>query len=591
VTVLTDVPLRSLGKILVANRGEIAVRVLRTLRDLDLCSVAVFADPDADALHVRLADQAVRLPGATAAETYLNIEALLAAARQSGAHAVHPGYGFLSENAEFAQAVLDGGLTWIGPGPEAIRRLGDKVAARAIAREVGAPLAAGTADPVRSSDEILAFAAQHGFPVAIKAAFGGGGRGLKVARDADEVPELFASATREAQGAFGRGECFIERYLERSRHVEAQVIADNYGTVLVVGTRDCSLQRRHQKLVEEAPAPFLTEDQLTTIQTSARAICAAVGYAGAGTVEYLLGADGTLSFLEVNTRLQVEHPVTEETTGIDLVAEQIRVAAGARLTVGAMPPPRGHAIEFRINAEDPGRGFLPSPGTISELRLPAGPGVRVDSGVEAGSVIGGQFDSLLAKLIVTGSDRADALRRSRRALAELQIDGLATLLPFHRQVVEEPAFVGNAEAFDVHNRWVETEFENRIAPYGDPHGDHRDPGELVVRVGGRALAVRLPGVATLGERAAAMVRSSSVTGRAEEERDTAGRLVRAPMQGTLTKIAVTEGATVRAGDLIAVVEAMKMENPVVANRDGVVTGLAAVVGDTVSQGTALCELC
>src|SRR5689334_18978551 len=450
-------------KILVANRGEIAVRVIRAAKDAGLASVAVYADPDRDAPHVRLADEAFALGGTTAAESYLNFDKLLEAAKRAGADSVHPGYGFLSENADFAQAVLDAGLTWIGPSPQSIRDLGDKVTARHIAQRAGAPLVAGTAEPVKGPDEVVEFAREHGLPVAIKAAFGGGGRGLKVARTLEEIPALLESAVREAVAAFGRGECFVERYLDQPRHVEAQVLADQHGNVVVMGTRDCSLQRRHQKLVEEAPAPFLTDSQRAQIHESAKAICKEAGYHGAGTVEYLVGNDGTISFLEVNTRLQVEHPVTEETAGVDLVREQFRIADGEKLRFDADPTPRGHAIEFRINGEDPGRNFLPAPGAVTALRLPEGPGVRVDTGIEAGSVIGGQFDSLLAKLIVTGETREQALQRDRRALDEMVVEGMATALPFHRAVVRDPAFTD--EPFRVHTRWIETDWANDIPPF------------------------------------------------------------------------------------------------------------------------------
>ena len=479
--------------VLIANRGEIAVRVARACRDAGLRSVAVYADPDRDALHVRMADEAYSLGGSTPGESYLDAGKLLDVAARSGADAVHPGYGFLSENADFAQAVIDAGLTWIGPTPQAIRDLGDKVTARHIALRVGAPLVPGTSEPVAGSAEVVEFAREHGLPVAIKAAFGGGGRGLKVARTIEEIPELFDSAVREAVTAFGRGECFVERYLDRPRHVEAQVLADQHGTVIVVGTRDCSLQRRYQKLVEEAPAPFLTDDQRGKIHSAARAICLAAGYHGAGTVEFLVGQDGSVSFLEVNTRLQVEHPVSEETAGIDLVREQFRIADGEKLRWTTDLEPRGHSIEFRINGEDPGRGFLPAPGTVTNFVSPAGPGVRVDSGVESGSVISGSFDSLLAKVIVTGSDRQQAIERSRRALAEMRVDGMATVLPFHLAVLDDPAFTAADGVFDVHTRWIETEFVNTIEPFtgtgtgtprgrcgrpasGDRRGGERPPG-------------------------------------------------------------------------------------------------------------------
>src|SRR3989440_1206994 len=480
-------------KVLIANRGEIAVRVIRACRDAGLGSVAVYADSDRDAPHVRLADEAYALGGDSAADTYLRIDKLIDVAAKSGADAVHPGYGFLAENAEFAQAVLDAGLTWIGPTPQAIRDLGDKVTARHIAQRAGAPLVPGTAEPVAEAGEIVAFAREHGLPVAIKAAFGGGGRGLKVARTVEEIPALFESATREAVAAFGRGECFVERYLDRPRHVEAQVLADTYGNVVVMGTRDCSLQRRHQKLVEEAPAPFLTDGQRSRIHDSAKAICREAGYHGAGRVEYLVGADGTVSFLEVNPGLQVEHPVTEETAGIDLVREQFRIAAGERLRFTADPQPRGHAIEFRINGEDPGRGFLPAPGTVTGLRWPAGPGVRVDTGIESGSVIGGNFDSLLAKVIVYGETRTEALERARRALDETVVDGMATALPFHRAVIRDPAFT--SEPFTVHTRWIGTEWSGVATPHAAIPGSVPEPEErttIVVEVGGKRLEVSLP---------------------------------------------------------------------------------------------------
>ncbi|HEX2772967.1 MAG TPA: biotin carboxylase N-terminal domain-containing protein, partial [Micromonosporaceae bacterium] len=482
-------------KVLIANRGEIAVRVIRACRDAGLGSVAVYADSDRDALHATLADEAYALGGDTATETYLRIDKLIDVATRAGADAVHPGYGFLAENADFAQSVIDAGLTWIGPTPQAIRDLGDKVTARHIAQRAGAPLVPGTPDPVGGPDEVLAFAVDHGLPVAIKAAFGGGGRGLKVARTMEEIPALFESATREAVAAFGRGECFVERYLDKPRHVEAQVLADQHGNVIVVGTRDCSLQRRHQKLVEEAPAPFLTEAQRAQIHESAKAICREAGYHGAGTVEYLVGADETVSFLEVNTRLQVEHPVTEETAGVDLVREQFRVAAGEKLRFAEDPAPRGHSIEFRINGEDPGRNFLPAPGTVTSLRLPSGPGVRVDAGIRSGDVIGGNFDSLLAKVIVTGETRTEALERARRALDEMVVEGMATALPFHRLIVRDPAFT--SEPFTVHTRWIETEFDNTVPPFagataGSGAAGAAERETVVVEVGGKRLEVSLP---------------------------------------------------------------------------------------------------
>jgi acetyl-CoA/propionyl-CoA/long-chain acyl-CoA carboxylase, biotin carboxylase, biotin carboxyl carrier protein len=582
-----------LNKILVANRGEIAVRVIRACKDAGLTSVAVYADPDRDAPFVRLADEAFALGGSTGAESYLNIDKLLDAAARAGADAVHPGYGFLSENADFAQAVIDAGLTWIGPSPQAIRDLGDKVTARHIATRAGAPLVPGTKEPVDGPEEIIAFAEEHGLPVAIKAAFGGGGRGLKVARTIEEIPELFDSAVREAVSAFGRGECFVERYLDQPRHVEAQVLADQHGNVIVVGTRDCSLQRRHQKLVEEAPAPFLTDEQRASIHSSAKAICKEAGYSGAGTVEYLVGGDGTVSFLEVNTRLQVEHPVSEETAGVDLVREQFRIAAGERLRFDEDPTPRGHSIEFRINGEDAGRNFLPAPGVVTRFVAPDGPGVRVDSGVESGSVVGGQFDSLLAKVIVSGATREEALERSRRALDEMVVEGMATVLPFHRVIVRDPAYVGDGKSFSVHTRWIETEFDNTIEPFVDT-GELPEPDErqsVVVEVGGRRLEVSLPGGLSVGGGGAPKAAAAKPRRRAGgRSATTSGDSVAAPMQGTIVKIAVEDGQTVAAGDLVVVLEAMKMENPVTAHKAGTVTGLAVGVGETVTQGTVLCEL-
>lgn len=565
-------------KVLVANRGEIAVRVIRAVRDAGLCSVAVYADPDRDAPHVGLADEAFALEGSTAAETYLVAGKLLDVAARSGADAVHPGYGFLSENADFADEVLGAGLTWIGPEPHAIRELGNKVTARRIAAKVNAPLMPGTEDPVSGAAEVMDFAQRYGLPVAIKAAFGGGGRGLKVARTIDEIPELFESATREAVAAFGRGECFVERYLDRPRHLEAQVLADHHGNIVVVGTRDCSLQRRHQKLVEEAPAPFLTDGQRRIIHDSAKEICRHANYRGAGTVEYLLGNDGTISFLEVNTRLQVEHPVTEATTGIDLVSEQLKIAAGEPLSITDDPVPQGHAIEFRINGEDPGCNFLPSPGRITRFHAPSGPWVRVDAGVETGAAVGGQFDSLLAKLIVIGPDRNSALARSRRALHEMVVDGVATVLRFHRAVVQDPAFTATVvDDFAVHTRWIETEFDNQISPYG------QTDDEAAVPVGGRLLRVRLPGLRGLGSLA------QHVHTDVADTRST-GNTVAMPMQGTVVKLAVSDGQRVSAGDLIAVVEAMKMENSVSAHTDGVITGLAVKVGDVPGHGAVICTI-
>ncbi|MDW5326358.1 acetyl/propionyl/methylcrotonyl-CoA carboxylase subunit alpha [Plantactinospora sp. KLBMP9567] len=588
-------------KVLIANRGEIAVRVVRACRDAGLASVAVYADSDRDALHATLADEAYALGGETATETYLRIDKLLDVAARSGADAVHPGYGFLSENADFAAAVIDAGLTWIGPSPQAIRDLGDKVTARHLAQRAGAPLVPGTSEPVSGPDEVLAFAAEHGLPVAIKAAFGGGGRGLKVARTMAEIPALFESATREALAAFGRGECFVERYLDRPRHVEAQVLADQHGNVVVVGTRDCSLQRRHQKLVEEAPAPFLTDEQRAAIHASAKAICREADYHGAGTVEYLVGVDGTISFLEVNTRLQVEHPVTEETAGIDLVREQFRIASGEKLRFDADPVPRGHSIEFRINGEDPGRNFLPAPGTVTALRLPTGPGVRVDAGIVAGDVIGGNFDSLLAKVIVTGETRTEALERARRALDEMVVDGMATALPFHRLVVRDPAFT--SAPFTVHTRWIETEFDNTVpaftgaGPADEPAGARET---VVVEVGGKRLEVSLPAGYGAGTTPAAGPVASGAAARRPARRAgrsgtaggaaAGGDALTSPMQGTIVKIAVADGDTVAEGDLIVVMEAMKMEQPLHAHKAGVVSELAVEVGGVLTAGAVICVI-
>ncbi|MDS1112239.1 acetyl/propionyl/methylcrotonyl-CoA carboxylase subunit alpha [Gordonia westfalica] len=588
----------AISKVLIANRGEIAVRVIRAARDAGLASVAVYAEPDADALFVKLADEAFALGGQTSAESYLVFDKILDAAAKSGADAIHPGYGFLSENADFAQAVIDAGLIWIGPSPQSIRDLGDKVTARHIALKADAPMAPGTKDPVKDADEVVAFAEEHGVPVAIKAAFGGGGRGMKVAYTIEEIPHLFESATREAIAAFGRGECFVERYLDKARHVEAQVIADQHGNVIVAGTRDCSLQRRFQKLVEEAPAPFLTEEQRTKIHESAKAICREAGYYGAGTVEFLVGNDGLVSFLEVNTRLQVEHPVTEETAGIDLVRQQFRIANGEKLEFTEDPAPRGHAFEFRINGEDAGRNFLPAPGPISVYKEPTGPGVRVDSGVVEGDVIGGQFDSMLAKLIVTGETREQALERSRRALAEFQVEGLATVIPFHRHIVSNPAFIGDGEKFDVYTKWIETDWENPIEPYtgGEPieEDDAAPRQKVVVEVGGRRVEVSLPGDLALGGGGSAngVVRKKPKARSRKKGGGAAvsGDAVAAPMQGTVVKVAVEEGQEVAAGDLVVVLEAMKMENPVTAHKDGVVTGLTIEAGAAVTQGTVLLEL-
>ncbi|MEV6856560.1 biotin carboxylase N-terminal domain-containing protein [Streptomyces microflavus] len=580
-------------KVLIANRGEIAVRVARACRDAGIASVAVYADPDRDALHVRAADEAFALGGDTPAASYLDMAKVLQAAEGSGADAIHPGYGFLSENAEFAQAVLDAGLTWIGPPPQAIRDLGDKVAARHIAQRAGAPLVAGTPDPVSGSDEVVAFAQQNGLPIAIKAAFGGGGRGLKVARTLEEIPELYDSAVREAVAAFGRGECFVERYLDKPRHVETQCLADTHGNVVVVSTRDCSLQRRHQKLVEEAPAPFLSPAQNEELYAASKAILKEAGYVGAGTVEFLVGADGTISFLEVNTRLQVEHPVTEEVTGIDLVREMFRIADGEELGYGD-PAVRGHSFEFRINGEDPGRGFLPAPGTVTTFAPPTGPGVRLDAGVETGSVIGPAWDSLLAKLIVTGATRQQALQRAARALAEFQVEGMATAIPFHRAVVTDPAFT--TDPFTIHTRWIETEFVNEIKPFAAPaDADTEDEAgreTVVVEVGGKRLEVSLPSSLGMSLARTGLAAGAKPKRRAAKKAGSAasGDSLASPMQGTIVKVAVEEGQEVKEGDLVVVLEAMKMEQPLNAHRSGTVKGLTAEVGGSVSSGALICEI-
>jgi acetyl-CoA/propionyl-CoA carboxylase biotin carboxyl carrier protein len=579
-------------KVLIANRGEIAVRVARACKDAGLTSVAVYAEPDRDALHVRAADEAFALGGTTPGDSYLVVDKILDAARRSGADSVHPGYGFLSENADFAQAVIDAGLTWIGPSPQAIIDLGDKVAARHIAMKAGAPLVPGTKDPVADADEVVAFAEEHGLPVAIKAAFGGGGRGLKVARTIEEIPELFDSAVREAVSAFGRGECFVERFLDKPRHVEAQVLADTHGNVIVVGTRDCSLQRRNQKLVEEAPAPFLTDEQRERIHSSAKAICLAAGYVGAGTVEYLVGVDGSISFLEVNTRLQVEHPVSEETSGIDLVRQQFRIAQGLPLEITEDPTPRGHSIEFRINAEDAGRNFMPAPGPVLKLEVPQGPGVRWDSGVETGGEVAGAFDSMLAKLIVTGATREEALQRAARALDELVVEGMPTVIPFHRAVVRDEAFRG--EPFTVHTRWIETEWDNQVEPYAaaPAEADEDAPRQtVVVEVGGRRLEVSLPaGLAAGGGAAATAGAKPRKRGGGGGGGAASGDSLTSPMQGTIVKVGVEDGATVAAGDLIVVLEAMKMEQPITAHKAGTVSGLSAEVGATVTSGAVICTI-
>ena len=592
-------------RVLIANRGEIALRIARACRDAGMASIAVYADPDAAAPFVRLADETVPLDGTSASDTYLDMAKLLAAAERSGADAVHPGYGFLAENAEFAQAVLDAGLTWIGPPPDVIRALGDKVQARAIAARAGAPLVPGTPHPVADGAEAVRFAEQHGLPIAIKAAHGGGGRGLRIARDIAEVAGLFDAAVREASAAFGRGECFVEAYVERGRHIEAQVLADTHGAVLVAGTRDCTLQRRYQKLVEEAPAPFLSDAQRAVVQRSAAAICRAAGYVNAGTVEFLLSAAGQLSFLEVNTRLQVEHSVTEETTDVDLVRAQLLIAAGHPLAgaIGSPAPsaghdgdrddvvtPRRHAIEFRINAEDPDRGFAPSTGTITRFRPPGGPGIRVDSGVEAGSVIGGQFDSLLAKLIVTGRDRPEAIERARRALSEFDIAGVHTTVSFFRDVLTEPAFTADGpDGFAVHTSWIEQDYLPGATAAGPPDAGDPDDGRVAIRVGRRWLAIDVPGLTQAREGPLVLARQQARE-RLEQAEQAAGDVVSAPMQGTVMRVEVAEGDEVAAGQLLAVLEAMKMENPLLAPHPGRVSGLGVSVGDTVAQGAVLCRV-
>ena len=583
-------------KVLIANRGEIAVRVARACRDAGLTSVAIYADSDLDALHVQLADEAYALNGTAPAQTYLDIDKIIKIAARSGADAVHPGYGFLAENAAFAAAVIDAGLTWIGPPPHAIEALGDKVKARDIAKRVGAPLAPGTDGPVSSAAEVKEFAAQFGLPVAIKAAFGGGGRGLKVARTAEEIEERYDSAVREATAAFGNGQCFVERYLDRPRHVETQCLADAHGNVVVVSTRDCSLQRRHQKLVEEAPAPFLSDAQNEQLYDASKAILREAGYVGAGTCEFLVAADGTISFLEVNTRLQVEHPVSEEVTGLDLVREMFRIAEGEPLGYGD-PPRRGHSIEFRINAEDPARNFLPAPGTITEWNPPSGPGVRLDAGYTEGMTVPQAFDSLIGKLIVTGATREQALQRSRRALAEFTVGGMPTVLPFHRAVVDDPAFAG--DHFDVHTRWIETEFAAALEPQAGAVTAEDPPRErLTVEVGGKRLEVVLPAVLSLP---AAPGASSSSPERTRGSR-TGSRRSRGvsgagsgdslvtPMQGTIVKIVAAEGQQVSAGETVVILEAMKMEQPLAAHKAGTVTGLAVEVGQTVAADTVICEI-
>jgi len=582
-------------KVLIANRGEIAVRIIRACRDAGLGSVAVYGAADLDALHVSMADEAYALGGQTAADSYLDIGKIRKAATDSDADAVHPGYGFLAENADFARAVIEAGLTWIGPPPAAIEALGDKVQARHIAKQVGAPLAPGTDGPVSGAEEARAFATEYGLPIAIKAAFGGGGRGLKVARTSEEITEQFESAVREATAAFGRGECFVERYLDRPRHVETQCLADTHGNVVIVSTRDCSLQRRHQKLVEEAPAPFLTPEQDKQLRTASADILRAAGYVGAGTCEFLVGQDGTVSFLEVNTRLQVEHPVTEEVSGVDLVREMFRIADGEELSFGD-PELRGHSIEFRINAEDAGRNFLPAPGTITGWRPPSGPGVRLDAGYIAGQTVPQAFDSLIAKLIVTGASREQALERARRALAEFEIDGMPTVLPFHRAVVTDAAFTDSP--FRVHTRWIETEFVNEIPPYGGPVAEgesgRSERERITVEVGGKRLEVTVPAGFGGGQGSGLATQAAKARGRrggrASGGGSASGDELVSPMQGTIVKIVTADGELVSTGDTIVVLEAMKMEQPLTAHKDGTVSGLSVQVGQTVPAGAVICQL-
>lgn len=587
---------RKITKILVANRGEIAIRVIRAARDAGIPSVAVYAEPDANAPFVSLADEAFALGGQNSAESYLVFDKILDAAKKSGANAIHPGYGFLSENGDFAEAVINAGLIWIGPSPQSIRDLGDKVTARHIAQRAKAPMAPGTKEPVKDVNEVVAFAEEFGLPIAIKAAFGGGGRGMKVAYTKEEVPELYESATREALAAFGRGECFVERYMDKARHVECQVLADMHGNVIVAGTRDCSLQRRFQKLVEEAPAPFLTEGQRTTLHESAKRICKEAGYYGAGTVEYLVDSTGLINFLEVNTRLQVEHPVTEVTTGLDLVREQFRIAEGKELHIKQDPTPRGHAFEFRINGEDAGSNFMPAPGAITKYVEPSGPGVRMDSGVREGSVVGGQFDSMLAKLIVFGETREEALQRSRRALSEYVIEGMPTVVPFHRHIVENPAFVGDDTHFDVYTKWIEEEWENPIPPYVDPadaeEAEEATPNQkVVVEIDGRRVEIALPGdLALAGGGAGGAKKKAKKRRSGGSKAGVSGDAVAAPMQGTVIKVNVEEGQEVAEGEVVVVLEAMKMENPVKAHKSGVVTDLAVSAGEGVTKGSVMMEL-
>lgn len=567
-------------RVLIANRGEIAVRVIRACQDHGLESVAIYSDEDRNSLHAQMATHAYALGGTSAVSTYLNIPRIIEVAKESGADAVHPGYGFLSENALFAQSVIDAGLTWIGPPPSAIKALGDKVSARKIAAKAGAPLVAGTADPVENADEIIAFAKEHGLPVAIKAAHGGGGRGLKIAHTLEEIPEAYASAVREAIAGFGRGECFVERYLDKPRHVETQVLVDKSGHAVVVSTRDCSLQRRHQKLVEEAPAPFLSEKLIEELYRSSKAIMKEAGYIGAGTCEFLIGADGTISFLEVNTRLQVEHPVSEEVTGIDLVRQQFRIAMGEDLGFDD-PEIRAHSFEFRINGEDPGRSFLPAPGRITQWQIPTGPGVRVDAGFKNGDTIGGNFDSLLAKLIVTGATREEAVQRARRALSEFIVGGLATAIPFHRAIMEDPAFTEN---FSIYTSYIENEFKSEIPPFAQSalgSQTHAAPEHLVTEVNGKRFEIFVHAPEPVHKRHRAKEGASGAS---------TGTAVTSPMQGTVVKVSVKEGQKVVAGELIVVLEAMKMEQPLSAHRDGVIANLSAILGETVSSGSTLCDI-
>jgi acetyl-CoA/propionyl-CoA carboxylase, biotin carboxylase, biotin carboxyl carrier protein len=587
---------KPLQKVLIANRGEIAVRVIRACKDAGIGSVAVYAEPDRDALHVRIADEAYSLEGTTPGDSYLSIEKIVAVAEKSGADSVHPGYGFLAENADFAQAVMDAGLVWIGPTPQAIDALGDKAKAKHIAVRADAPLAPGTKDPVEDADEIIAFAEEHGLPVAIKAVYGGGGRGLKIARTKEEIPDQFEAAVREAVGAFGRGECLVEKFLAKPRHVETQCLADKHGNVVVVSTRDCSLQRRNQKLVEEAPAPFLTEAQLTELYESSKAILREAGYVGAGTCEFLVAQDGTISFLEVNTRLQVEHPVSEEVTGLDLVQEMFRIAAGEELGYDD-PEIEGHSIEFRINAEDAGSNFMPAPGTLTKWHAPSGPGVRLDGGYDEGETVPGAFDSLIAKLVVTGRDREQALARSRRALDEFVIEGMPTVVPFHRRVVDDPAFVGDGETFHVYTSWIETEFDNDIAPYSgsdaasDGDDDAGERQHVVVEVDGRRIEVVLPaGLAAGAPAAGGGAKKPRRKGGKKSGSAASGDAVTSPMQATIVKVAVEEGQQLSEGDTVVVIEAMKMEQPLKAHKSGTVTGLDATVGATISNGAVICEL-